>query len=41
MNDWQSWAAGAVVLITLLIFILRLRKKNPGCGGNCGCDRKD
>lgn len=41
MDDWQSWAAGAIVLITLFVFALRLRKKKPGCGGNCGCDQKD
>lgn len=41
IDDWQSWAAGAIVLITMIIFILRLIRKKPGCGGGCDCDRKD
>ncbi|MGE9271530.1 MAG: FeoB-associated Cys-rich membrane protein [Verrucomicrobiales bacterium] len=40
MNDWQSWAAGAIVLITIGVFVRRaLRNKNRqgSCGSGCGC----
>jgi len=38
-TDWQSIAAPAVVLITLAIFVWRLRrpKKGKSCGGGCSC----
>ncbi len=38
-NDWQSWAALAVVVVTMGIFLARsLRRKKPGsCGSGCGC----
>ncbi|WP_184211032.1 FeoB-associated Cys-rich membrane protein [Prosthecobacter dejongeii] len=42
MNDWQSWAAPAVVLVTAACFLyssLKNRKKS-GCGGACGCAQK-
>jgi hypothetical protein len=36
-TDWQSWAAGAVVIATILIFLGRAagRKKHGGCN-TCG-----
>ena len=39
-NDWQSWAALAVVAVTIGVFLARSlrRKKAGGCGGGCGCD---
>jgi hypothetical protein len=40
MTDWQSWAAGAVVLTTLVLFIIRWRRKRPGCGGGCDCTKE-
>jgi hypothetical protein len=38
-SDWQTLAAGAVVVITALIFLVRLARRRPGggCGGHCGC----
>jgi hypothetical protein len=41
--DWQSWAALAVVLATVAIFVaraVRSRKKGSACGGGCGCSPK-
>lgn len=41
MNDWQTWAALAVVLFVALIFAAKLggrKKAGGGCGHNCGCD---
>ncbi|HAL71464.1 MAG TPA: hypothetical protein DCP71_06775 [Verrucomicrobiales bacterium] len=42
MNDWQSWAAPAVVLVTALFFLVSALKgrKKGGCGGSCGCSHK-
>lgn len=42
MNDWQSWAAPAVVILTAALFILRsvTARKKGGCGGACGCAQK-
>jgi hypothetical protein len=42
MNDWQSWAAPAVVIITAMVFIVRAfrGRKKGGCGGGCGCTQK-
>jgi hypothetical protein len=39
--DWQSLAAGAVVAITALIFLVRMARPRPGggCCGNCGCKK--
>ncbi|MBL9177012.1 MAG: FeoB-associated Cys-rich membrane protein [Verrucomicrobiaceae bacterium] len=42
MNEnWQSIAAIAVVLITVVLFAVRAarRRKKPGCGGSCGCGK--
>jgi len=40
-TDWQSLAAGAVVCVTALIFLVRMARPRPGggCGGNCGCGK--
>jgi hypothetical protein len=41
MNDWQSWAAlAAVVLATLFLVRKATRKKKPPCGHGCGCGKK-
>jgi len=36
MNDWQTWAAPAVVLITLALLARRFMRRRKGCGGDCG-----
>jgi hypothetical protein len=40
--DWQSLAAGAVVMITALVFLVRFARPRPGggCCGNCDCGKK-
>ncbi|NNE90009.1 MAG: hypothetical protein HKN23_00030 [Verrucomicrobiales bacterium] len=43
--DWQSLAAIAVVLTTIVIFVVRAVRRNPekGCGmasSDCGCTKK-
>jgi hypothetical protein len=41
MNDWQSWAALAAVLLALLFLAGKAcRKKKKDCGHGCGCGRK-
>ncbi|HEY1080723.1 MAG TPA: FeoB-associated Cys-rich membrane protein [Prosthecobacter sp.] len=42
MNDWQSWAALGIVVITLAIFVRKALtpRKKGGCGGGCGCSHK-
>ena len=39
--DWQTYTAVGIVIITLVIFLVRLArpKKKSGCGHNCGCDK--
>lgn len=39
--DWQTYTAVGIVVITLVIFLVRLArpKKKSGCGHNCGCDK--
>lgn len=40
MNDWQTWAALAAVLLAMLFLVLRAGKRNKSsCGRDCGCDR--
>ena len=40
-TDWQTWAALGVVLATLVVFVLRLRKrKKKGWCQQCGSDKK-
>mgnify|MGYP004035482205 FL=1 len=43
MNDWQTWAAPAVVIVTLAILLWRnLRPAKEGaCGEDCDCDKSD
>lgn len=46
VNDWQSWAAPTVVMITAAVFLWRAvagrrkKVKGMGCGGSCGCTHK-
>ncbi|MBB5349811.1 hypothetical protein HNR46_000032 [Haloferula luteola] len=43
MNDWQSYAAAAIVGITLAILVRRFfapKKPQGGCGNDCGCGKK-
>lgn len=37
--DWQTPAALGVVLLTILLFLTKGKKKK-GCGGDCGCAKK-
>jgi hypothetical protein len=43
-DDWQSWAALAVVTVTALAFgvraLRRRRRGSVGCGGGCDCPKK-
>ena len=40
MSDWQTWAAPAVVILTVMIVGWRItrKKKSTGCDEDCGCD---
>jgi hypothetical protein len=44
MDDWQTLAAPAVVIITAALFGVRAwrsrRRKTGACGGGCGCPVK-
>ena len=37
MNDWQQWAAPAVVICTVAIMLWRVlrKRKPPGCDSDC------
>jgi hypothetical protein len=39
--DWQTIAAAGIVIITLVIFAVRLTrpKKKSGCGSGCDCGK--
>lgn len=39
LENWQSYAAPAIVLVTILLLVRRWKKsrKGSGCGGDCGC----
>lgn len=40
-ENWQSIAAGAIVGLTVMVFLRRLAKRpKPGCGGKCGCGKR-
>lgn len=42
MNEnWQSFAAIAVIIVTVILFAVRAarKRKKPGCGGGCGCGK--
>jgi len=43
MNDWQTWAASAVVIVTLAILLWRnlCPAKEGACDEDCGCDKSD
>lgn len=40
-TDWQTLAAAGIVVITLVVFLVRITrpKKKSGCGKGCGCDK--
>jgi len=40
--QWQTWAAVGIVVITAIIFVIRISKskKTGGCGHDCGCGKK-
>jgi hypothetical protein len=38
--DWQSYTAIGIVIVTLLIFLMRLARAKPGCGQGCDCGEK-
>jgi hypothetical protein len=42
MNDWQTWAAVAAVILATLFLVARATrgKGKKSCGHDCGCDRK-
>lgn len=38
--DWQTYTAAGFVVITLVVFLVRIAKKSngkPSCGHHCGC----
>ena len=39
--DWQTLAATAIVVLTLVIFLARLARprRKAGCGHDCGCGK--
>ena len=39
--DWQTLTAVGIVIITLVIFLVRLArpKKKSSCGKDCGCGK--
>lgn len=39
--NWQTITTAAIVLVTLVIFVIRLTfaKNKPGCGHDCGCGK--
>jgi hypothetical protein len=38
MNDWQTWAAPAVVALAAAYLLRRALRKRKSCGGDCGCE---
>lgn len=43
MNDWQTWAAVAAVILAALFLAAKVsgkKGKKPSCGHDCGCDKK-
>jgi cytochrome c-type biogenesis protein CcmH/NrfF len=41
MNDWQTWVAPAVVILTVAVMIWRAKRKqkSPACDEDCGCGK--
>jgi hypothetical protein len=41
MDNWQSWTAGGIVVITLVIFLFRALRHKPGKGhcDDCSCKK--
>lgn len=43
MNDWQTWAALAAVILAILFLVAKTGRKKgskSSCGHGCGCDKK-
>ena len=43
MNDWQTWAAVAAVILAVLFLVAKTARKKggkPSCGHDCGCGKK-
>jgi hypothetical protein len=40
MTDWQTPAALVVVLITIVIFVVKIHSGKRSCGSNCSCPTK-
>jgi hypothetical protein len=42
MNDWQTWAAIAAVVLAVLFLASKVKgkKKAGSCGHGCGCGKK-
>lgn len=40
MNDWQTWAALAAVLLAVLFLLSKTKRKKKSCGHDCGCGKK-
>jgi hypothetical protein len=41
MNDWQTWAVIATVILSVLFLVNHARRgKRRSCGHDCGCGKK-
>jgi hypothetical protein len=40
MNDWQTWAAVAAVVLAALFLASKSKGKKKSCGHGCGCEKK-
>jgi hypothetical protein len=40
--DWQSYIAAGIVIVTVVVFVVRLAwpRQKAGCGHHCGCGGK-
>lgn len=43
MNDWQTWAAPAVVITTVAILVWKNMRsdKETTCDKKCGCEKRN
>jgi hypothetical protein len=41
MDNWQTWAALAAVMLAVLFLVHKATRgrKKKGCGHNCGCGK--
>jgi hypothetical protein len=41
MDNWQTWAALAAVVLAVLFLVRKATRgrKKKGCGHNCGCGK--